>query len=149
MSNKKLKKLEIVNKDPFAIRIMGTKDVTVKLFQDEKTGLVCSIRDIYPGEQLQLTHKTYKIKKGYKAEDLGNSKNGKDPMDMMDLNLAAATLEKLSIRIDRWNLTDLNGNLLPINTKNIGELQDDIYALLLKWCGEFDSELNGKDDSKN
>ena len=139
-------KVKEVKANPFETKILGKKKITHKIFTDPETGLAVEIKDLYPGQELELMHKMYKLKDGFNWDDVKETKaEGKNTENMMELNLAEVELKKLVLRIIRWNLTDDKKALLPVNYETIKTIENKYFVKIKKWISEFDKEINSED----
>ncbi|MEN6368306.1 MAG: hypothetical protein ABFD77_01235 [Thermotogota bacterium] len=122
--------------DKFAKKVIGIHKRSETDFTDEATGLVVTMRELYPGDELELKHIIYRLKPGKDFDEIQKAKaRGVEikHTDIMEMDLAKQQLETLARKIVRWNLTDDAGVDLDISAVTIGKLDKALFDLLEKW----------------
>lgn len=143
-------KAQITN--PFARKIVGTRKRREETFTDEKTGIAATIRELYTGDELELTHGVYRLKPGVDFADIEKARRTGGAFklsDFMELNLAKNKIARLARMIARWNVTDEAGADLPITEASIEQLPRELYDLLVGWADSMSDEKKEAGEVKN
>ena len=121
-------------------KVIGIKKRREMDFIDSATGLEVTMRELYPGDELELKHSIYRLKPGVDFDDMRKAKESGAPMrtaDFMEMDIARQQIEKIRRLIVKWNLTDEGGADLEPSYDNIRMLDAPLFALLEKWAGEI------------
>lgn len=138
--------------NPFARKIVGARKRREDTFTDEKTGLAATVRELYTGDELELTHGVYRLKPGVDFADIEKARKAGSSFKLsnfMELNLAKNKIARLARMISRWNVTDEAGADLPITEASIEQLPREFYDLLVAWADGMTDEKKEAGEVKN